>query len=438
MDALWILVDALSVAAVLIVGLLVFLLLFEPGLYYRLAAPVHDLEDDDKLHLLTGLVGGAVRQAEEVLVFSRGEDFYAAQLAAIVAARHTVHLEAYIFQPGQVANRFIDALCERAGSGVRVRVVVDALGSRGLSGRTLRHLRGAGVEIHKYHALRWYNLRRLNNRTHRNLLILDGALAFIGGAGIGDYWCRERPPPWRDTVLQLSGELVCGLQTVFAENWLECTGELLASEDNFPQHMTERVQALPVSPTSPGIRSVRGLTVGSTPTSGRSNHARVLIQYLLAGARADIQICSPYFIPDRGIRRELIAARKRGVTIEVITGGPYIDHHLARRAGRKRYGELLLEGVAVHEYARGMLHAKVILVDGYWAVIGSTNFDHRSFGINDEVNAVLLNRDLVRALAEDFAADRAASSPFTYEDWRARTWHERMLAWFGTLVERHQ
>jgi cardiolipin synthase A/B len=438
MDLLWLLLDLVSIFAVVMLALLGFLLFFEPGLYYRLPAPVHCLPDREKVRLLTEQLGGQLRISDEVQVFSSGAEYYSAQLQAIGNARATVHLEAYIFHPGAVADRFIAALCERAAAGVRIRVIVDALGSRGLRRDSRRRLRGAGVEIYRYHAFRWYTIRRLNNRTHRNLLIVDSRTAFLGGSGIADYWLREDPPPWRDTVARVTGDLVRGLQTVFAENWLECTGELLTSSETFPQPLEE-----PSTSTSPPAREqvvhgVQGLTVGSTPTSGRSNQARVLIQYLLAAASTRILICSPYFIPDGGIRQELIRARERGVSVEIITGGPHTDHHLVRRAGRKRFGPLLRAGVRIYEYQPCMLHAKILLIDGKWTVVGSTNFDHRSFGLNDEVNVLLLGDAVNATLTRHFEADRGASRSFSYEDWLNRSWGERLLAWLGTIIERHQ
>jgi cardiolipin synthase A/B len=438
MNELSLLLDIICMAALGIVGTLLFLVLFEPGLYYRVAAPVHALQEDDKLALLTALLGAQVRSAAEVRVFHDGADFYAAQLEAIASAQETVHLEAYIFRPGAVADRFIEALSERAAAGVRVRVIVDAFGSRGFNARRRTRLRRAGVEAHRYHAPRWYTIRRLNNRTHRNLLIVDGAMAFLGGAGIANFWQRAAPPPWRDTVVAIRGELVRGLQTVFSENWLECTGELLASDANFPTAVSPRNVALEPDLAADAYLNVRGVAVGSTPTSGRSNQARVMIQFLLAAASQRILICSPYFIPDRGIRRELIAARQRGVHVEVITGGRHTDHHLVRRAGRKRFGPLLQAGVVIHEYDTRMLHAKVMIVDDLWAILGTTNFDHRSFGLNDEVNAVLLSRELCNGLTSAFQHDRKASKPFTFQDWQNRSYIERLLAWLGTVTERHQ
>ncbi len=438
MDTLWFMLDVISITAVVVVILLVFLILFEPGLYYRVAAPVHKLTQVEQLYLLQNLLGSRPTEADTVAVLATGRDFYPAQLAAIAAAQRTIHLEAYIFKPGRSADAFIAALTERARAGVRVRMIIDAIGSRKVTRRMLAELRAAGIQIHRYHAPRWYTVRRLNNRTHRNLLILDGCVGFIGGAGVADDWDRPSPPPWRDTVVRTSGEMVSGLQTVFAENWLECTGELLASEDNFPRDVLAHARRFTNGFVADLPGPVTGLVVGSTPTSGRSNQARVLIQYLLAAASSRIVICSPYFIPDRGIRTELLAARRRGVSVEIVAGGPHTDHHLVRRAGRKRFGPLLKAGVSIHEYASGMLHAKILLVDDRWAVVGTTNFDHRSFGINDEVNVLFVNEELVQRLTDDFEADVAASEPFSYADWQSRSLRERLLAWLGTALERHQ
>ncbi len=422
------LMTTLNLLGLMALGFLLFLLilvLFQPGLYYQVPQPVHDLDDNQRLRLLAELLRTRVRQASHIQHFNQGSDFYAAQLTAIAGATQSLHLENYIFKPGPIADKFIAALEERAQAGVQVRIVVDAIGSRHLRSKLLRNMRAAGIDIHRYHFLQWHSLIRLNNRTHRNLLLVDGKLAFIGGAGIADYW--DRPGvAWRDTVLCCEGEVVASLQGVFAENWLECTGQLLAGAACFP------------APSQQATDACQALAVGSTPTYGRSNQARVLVQFLLASAREEILICSPYFIPDKGIRHELLQAQARGVKVRIITGGPYTDHHLVRRAGRKRFGHLLKAGIEVYEYANAMLHAKVLLVDGRWCLLGSTNFDHRSFGINDAVNLLLLNPALYEKLATDFQQDLSHSQAFTLSDWQRRSVGERLLAWLGTALERHQ
>jgi cardiolipin synthase A/B len=421
--------DVAATVAVLVLGYLLYLLLFERGALYRVTGSIHELDDDQRLRLLSALLGTPTQAVDSFAVLREGRGLYEAQLAAIRAARQTIHLEAYIFRPGAVADAFVTALRERALNGVRVRLVIDAIGSFGTKAALFGPLIAAGGTVQRYHPIHLRLLRRWNSRTHRNLLVIDGAVGFIGGAGIADHWSRSEPPPWRDCVLRVTGPIVAGLQAVFAENWLEGAGELLVGDDVFP---APEPQASPISPIIPG------LVVGSTPTAGLSTRARMLVQFLLASARESIDLCSPYFIPDLGIRRELLAARARGVRVRVLTGGPYSDHSIVRRAGRRRYGQLLEAGIEIAEYCTHMMHAKVLLVDARCALVGSTNIDHRSFGLNDEVNLLIQNDGLAAELREMFEADLGASEALDLAAWHRRAWSERVLATLGRLIERHQ
>ena len=316
-------------------------------------------------------------------------------------------------------------MTERAKAGVRVRVIIDGVGSIQTPRSYFRELVAAGGEVHRYHPLKLQTLRRWNSRTHRNLLLLDGTRACIGGAGVADHWARTEPPPWRDCVVIVTGQIVAGLQAVFAENWLECAGELLVGADAFAAHAP-----------APGIAS--GLAIGSTPTAGGSTRARVVVQFLLASAQQTIDLCSPYFVPDLGIRRELMAACERGVRIRVLTGGPYGDHGIVRRAGRRRYGPLLAAGVAVHEYASHMLHLKALIIDGRWSLVGSANIDHRSFGLNDEVNLLVADAAFASQLTRAFDQDLIHSERVDLAAWQRRSFSERFLATLGRVIERHQ
>jgi cardiolipin synthase A/B len=421
--------DLGATVAVLVLGYLLYLLLFERGAFYRVTGSVHQLDDDQRLRLLGALLGSPTQAVRSFAVLREGRGLYEAQLDAIRAARQSIHLEAYIFRRGAAADAFVAALRERALSGVRVRVVIDAIGSLGTSRALFAPLIAAGGAVQRYHPIHLRLLRRWNSRTHRNLLVVDGAVGFIGGAGIADHWSRSDPPPWRDCVLRVTGPVVAGLQAVFAENWLECSGELLVGADVFPEDAPE---SSPMSVTTPGI------VVGSTPTAGLSTRARMLVQFLLASARESIDLCSPYFIPDLGIRRELLAARTRGVRVRVLTGGPYSDHGIVRRAGRRRYGQLLEAGIEIAEYCTHMMHTKVLLVDGRCALVGSTNIDHRSFGLNDEVNLLVQSETLAAELRAMFEADLSSSDALDLAAWHRRPWSERVLATLGRLIERHQ
>lgn len=420
--------DLVALGAVVLTAYLFFLLLFEPGIRYRIRGPLHACTDEERLQLFAAVLSATPQTVDAVELLGEGTDLYRSQLEAIRSAQESVHLEAYIFYPGPVAEAFVDALTECARRSVRVRVTLDAFGSFRTRPERFTSLQRAGGSVVRYHPLSWRTFRRLNSRTHRNLLIIDGRVAFVGGAGISDHWSRAYAAPWRDCIVRVSGEVVRGLQGVFAENWLEASGELLVDERSFPIRSAHA--ALSAAPTS--------LVVGSTPTAGLSTRARVLIQLMLASARQSIELSSPYFIPDLGIRRELCAARKRGVRVRVLTGGRHGDHLLAWRAGRRRYGPLLAAGVEIFEYAPRMMHVKALIVDGCWSVLGSTNIDHRSFGLNDEVNVLLLDPKLARSLQSDFETDLTHSTALDYRSWLRRSWRERVLATAGRLLERHQ
>lgn len=421
-----VLLDLGAVFAVLLLGYLFYLVLFERGTLYRTSAEVHGLGDQQRLCLLSVLLGTPPQYIDSCRVLREGPELYDVQIAAIAAAKRSIHLEVYIYYPGRIAHAFLAALCERAKGGVHVRVVIDAVGSLRLPSSYFEPLIAAGGQVNRYHPLHLHMLRRWNSRTHRNLLVVDGEVGFIGGAGIADHWCRREPLPWRDCALRVTGPIVAGLQAVFAENWLESAGELLVGEDSFSRANRDADAGTP------------GLAIGSTPTAGRSTRARVLVQFLLATARVSIDICSPYFVPDLGIRQELLAARARGVRVRVLTGGPYGDHGLVRRAGRRRYGVLLEAGVEIAEYKSRMMHAKVLLVDGRWALLGSTNIDSRSFGLNDEVNLLVLSEDLAAQLRATFEEDLNQSSVIDFAAWLGRSWGERILATLGRVLERHQ
>ncbi len=319
-----------AILAALVLGLSLFLLLFERGTSYQVSVPVHHLDDADRMRLLASMLATPVLTIKSLLVLREASELYETQLAAIRAAKRSVHLEAYIFYPGRAADTFLAALCERAHAGVTVRLLVDAVGSFRTPKKQFDALVAAGGRVHRYHPLHWHTVRRWNSRTHRNLLLVDGCTAFIGGAGIADHWSRSEPLPWRDCIVRVTGPIVSGLQGVFVENWLECAGEMLVGPESFPSACAnESITGEPAL----------GIAVGSTPTAGRSTRARMLIQLLLATARDSIDLCSPYFVPDFGIRRELLAARARGV-----------------RVGSSREGHMAIMGSCDARAAGGMAH----------------------------------------------------------------------------------
>jgi cardiolipin synthase len=412
--------------------LMLYFALFEPGLPYRVGRPPADPLDSEPFRLTLSALGGTtMRAANKVQVLTNGEVFYEAELQAIREARDSVHLEAYIFQRGEVTRRFMQAMAERAASGLTVRLVLDAVGSFLTTRAYLAPLIEAGGHVEFYQPIRWHNLPRINNRTHRELLIIDGRIGFLGGAGFADHWLNshghglKKKARWRDTMFRVEGDIVRDMQSVFAENWLEASGRILFDSRYFP---------------CPEVKGpTEAMIVGSSPTSGRSTRNRMLYQTLLASAQRSIHITTPYFLPDGSARSELVRAiRERGVEVSIITPGRHADHLLTRRSSRRLYGDLLRAGASIYEYQPAMIHAKVVIVDGAWSVVGSTNFDNRSFGLNDEVNLAAYCPELARRLEEDFARDVAQSRQVNYQNWRRRPFVERGHELLGWLLERQQ
>jgi cardiolipin synthase len=423
--------DVLGILAIAVVVILFSLVLFEPGLPYEIHAKLPEPGSPEFPGLLASLVDTPAHGASSVALLSGGAAFYEAELEEISRARHSVHLEAYVFHSSAIARRFVDALTERARHGVRVRLVIDAYGSMLTPDRYFSALRAAGGQVQWYQPLRWRTLKRFNNRTHRELIIIDGSIAFIGGAGIAAWWTggADGRPPWRDTMVRVQGPLATALQTCFTENWLESCGEVLADVDDFPFASRDPDKA-------PG--DATGLVVISTPSAARATRARILFQVLLAASRRSIDVQSPYFLPDRGIRRELSDASKRGVKVRVMVPGRYNNHPLARVTSRRQYGELLAAGIGIHEYQPGMIHSKLLMVDEAWVVTGSTNFDNRSFGLNDEVNLAVRDSSLASRAKARFMTDLESCQAITLEAWKRRSIGERLLAGLGAVLERQE
>jgi cardiolipin synthase len=398
--------------------------LFTPGINYHLSRRT-SIHDPGFLYTLQSTCQAALHHGNSVQIFTNGPQFYPAMLEAIRGATGSINMECYIFQPGRIANQFIDALSDRARHGVNVTIVVDAIGSLSLWGGPVRRLRKAGCRIESYQRIRWFALHRLNNRTHRELLVVDGRVAFVGGAGIADWWAYRgrHKMPWRDTMARIEGPIVAAVQGVAAENWLECCGEILTGPEYYPD----------LRPTG----DTTGFVVKSSP-SDRATASRVTFQMLMEGADHHVRICTPYFLPDRALRRALIGIARRGVTVTIIVPGRATDQQWVRLASRRMWGQLLEAGIQIFEYGGSMMHAKVLVVDGVWSVIGTTNMDNRSFEHNDEDNLALLDRDVARRLLEDYQRDIDDSDEITLERWRRRPLWEKIVGPFVWILERQQ
>jgi cardiolipin synthase A/B len=411
-----------AIATLILVGL------FAPGLEYSLVPPPAVAVDTHPfLNELEPLVSSKITTNNQITVIENGENFYEAELEAMRQARHSINIEAYIFHMGKVTDQVLDVLTDRARAGVHVNVVIDSLGSLSTRKKYFKALKGAGGDVEWYHRLRLHNWFITNNRTHREITIVDGSTAFVGGAGYADWWRfgTKGEPRWRDTMVRVQGDAVRGLQGAFVENWLEASGEILDGGNYFPE-------------LKPDPGSATALVVSSTPSSGGSTRSRVLFQALIAAARKSIYITTPYFLPDRSMRDELVRAKNRGVTVKVIVPGKHGDHAMTRSSGRSTYGDLLKAGADIYEYESSMIHAKITIIDGIWSVVGSTNLDNRSFGINDEINLAVLNSQVAMRLTQDFEDDVSHSRRVLLADWEKRSSFERVLEWVGWIVERQQ
>jgi cardiolipin synthase len=410
---------AVGAGAVVLYGARFLLDFFGPSMPYSMADKGEAKLDSEEFIQFLSLVTDGKRRPARISRLKDGVEFYPAQIEAIRRAKHAINLESYEILEGVVTDEMLAALTERAAAGVEVRVIIDALGSFSTRNSYFDGLRAAGGQVYWYHPLRWDTWQKANNRTHRKLLIIDGETGFIGGAGIADQWLYPSSVPvWRDTMFCVEGEAVAGLISSFCENWLESSGEILSGAKQF---------AFRSSP-----EGAESFVVSSTPKSG-GTQARILFQALINSAREVIRITTPYFLPDRSARKALIQAiTQRGVKVQILTAGPLIDHPIIRRMSHHSVRHLLQAGAEIYEYEPAMIHAKLMTVDGLWSVVGSTNFDHRSFALNDEVNLAVLDRQLAATIDEDLFEDLKLSSPLTLPELQQR----RLLAQGETLIDR--
>ena len=302
---------------------------------------------------------------------------------------------------------------------------MDAIGSFGAFRGLRKELRAAGARVNAYQRFKWYRLARLNNRTHRELLLVDGTVAFAGGAGIADWWAKPThgKPMWRDTMARIEGPVVSDIAGIIAENWLECCGEILTGPDTYKPHRR--------------AGDVAAMTIKSSPAD-RATSSRALFQTLIEASNGKVLISTPYFLPDRAFRDAIKRTMARGVRMMVIVPGSKSDQRWVRLASRRLYGQMLEAGVRIFEYKPGMTHAKSLLVDDLWAVVGTTNLDNRSFEHNDEVNVVFHDVQVNARVTCDFARDIENSDEIELREWRGRPLWEKLVGTCAWILERQQ
>ena len=366
------------------------------------------------------LLGPAILPGNHVENLENGAEIFPAMLAAVEAAQHTITFETYIYWSGDIGERFAKALATRAKAGVKVHVLLDWVGSQKVDDTLIDHMKSAGVEVEYFHPLHWYTLGRINNRTHRKLLVVDGRVGFTGGVGIADQWNghAEDPGHWRDSHYQLRGPAVAQMQAAFMDNWIKTTGRVLSGEAYFP--------SLPSEGDTPAQVFI------ASPSGGGDS---MMLMYLMAIAAAEhtVDLSAAYFVPDDLMRQVIADALRRGVKIRIIVPGEHIDTEVVRKASRAEWGELLSAGARIFEYQPTMFHCKMLIVDGHLVSVGSTNFDNRSFRLNEEANLNLYDDAFAQRVTGVFEQDLQKAREITHAQWLQRPWREKALERLASL-----
>lgn len=394
----------------------------EKQIHHKLA---HEfpVEHPQFLRSMGNLLGAGLLPGNRVQALQNGVQIFPAMLEAIRGARETITFETYIYWSGEIGRDFSEALSERARAGVKVHVMLDWAGSAKMEVRYLEALKAAGVTVEKFHPLRWYTLTRLNNRTHRKLLVVDGRIGFTGGVGIADQWQGDADSKehWRDSHFRIEGPVVAQMQAAFTDNWIKTRGEVLCGGTYFPE-----------------LQPVGGSLAQVFKSSRGEGSESVRLMYLLSitAAIRHIRLQSAYFVPDELAIAAFVTARQRGVRIELIVPGPNMDAKLVQGASRARWGALLDAGVEIHEYQPTMYHCKVLIVDDVWVSVGSTNFDDRSFRLNNESNLNIYDAAFAREQVQVFEDDKRKSRLMTRAELQNRSAVGKVLDALACTIRR--
>ena len=374
---------------------------------------------------LGSLLGPGIVGGNAVTELLNGDQIFPPMLAAIQGAKKSITFETYIYWSGDIGKQFADALSERARAGVRVHVLLDWVGSAKMDESYLTEMQQAGVQIEKFHKPHWYNLARLNNRTHRKLLVVDGQVGFTGGVGIAPHWMgnAQDPDHWRDSHYLVRGPVVAQMQATFLDNWLKVTGKVLHGEAYFPA----------IAPAG----GQKAQMFSSSPSSG-SESMQLMYHLAITAAERSIDLSVAYFVPDELTQKHLMDALARGVRVRFITPGEHTDTDTVKAASRATWGPLLQAGAQIYEYQPTMYHCKVMIVDQLLVSVGSTNFDNRSFRLNDEANLNVYDAAFAKRQTEVFEDDLKRSRRVTYEEWLNRPLrekaHEKLTGWLRSQL----
>ena len=395
----------------------------ERPIYYQISSK-YTVRDPQFARTVGNLLGPSLIPGNHVTTLINGDQIFPAMLEAMRAAQKSITFETYVYWKGTIGQEFANVLADRARKGVKVHVLIDWFGGGKIDKDYIKQMKEAGAEVKEYHAFHIYDIdtwHNLDHRTHRKILVVDGVIGFTGGVGIADEWTghAQDKDHWRDTHFRVEGPAVAQMQAAFNDNWVKVSGKVLDGDDYFP----------PQQPAGDLLAQM----FSSSPDGGADS---MHLMYLLsvAAATKTIDLSMAYFVPDDLALDALHAALKRGVRVRIIMPGPITDASVVRHASRALWGEILAAGALIYEYQPTMYHCKVLVVDGLWVSVGSTNFDNRSFRLNDEANLNVYDRDFAARQTADFEADLGRSRRITLDEWSSRPWTEKAKERFYALA----
>lgn len=419
---LWVAVSIAVAATLFITILMLNLHAGEKQIRYQLEHRFA-VSDPQFLRSMNHLLGPGLLPGNKITALNNGDQIFPAMLEAIRAARQAISFETYIYWSGEIGKEFSEALAEKARAGVKVHILLDWVGTGKIEKKYLEDLEASGAEVERYHPLRWYSITRINNRTHRKLLVVDGKVAFTGGVGIADVWLgnADSKDHWRDSHYRLEGPAVAQAQTAFNDNWIKTRAKVLFGAEYYP----------PLNAQGDSYAQVFKSSAGEG-----SESVRLMYLLSIASATNSIRLQAAYFVPDDLAVETFVAAAQRGVKIEIIVPGPHIDTKIVQKASRSRWGALLDAGVRIYEYQPTMYHCKVLIVDDIWVSVGSTNFDDRSFRLNDEANLNIYDAAFARAQVKTFEEDKTKSRQMTRAEFKERSKAGKLMEEVAGLLRR--
>lgn len=375
---------------------------------------LYPIDSPDFTHTVGYLLGPSLVEGNKVEHLRNGVKIFPAMLDAIKSAQHSICFETYIYWSGEIGQEFSKALAQKAREGVTVNVILDAFGAGSLGDDIMQEMADAGVNMQLFHPVRWYTITKLNNRTHRKLLIVDGKIGFTGGVGIADVWEGDGHTTgnWVDSHFQIEGPAVAQMQATFHDNWLKTRATVLHGHQYYPR-LTKRGECL--------------AQVFKSSADEGSDSVRLMYLLSISAATKYIYIANSYFVPDRLTIDMLIDAKGRGVNIEIIVPGKHSDVKMVRHASKGIYGKLLKAGIKIYEFLPSMYHCKIMVVDDLWVSVGSTNFDSRSFRLNDEANLNVYDKPFAEAMKKQLEEDKKHTRLITLQNWKRRPLKQKII-----------